>query len=150
MEKNENGTKVNGKRKMDDHIEARYVKRLRAVDDKPLSMTTETTVASGKEDIKERKEENKKRKRNDYESKEFVSDMNPGAHINEEKMSRTVFGGNLPLNMKKRDTATEISQRCIVDSVQLRSIPLLEVSLYYYLLLEIFGGNTIIPNLMGR
>lgn len=50
----------------------------------------------------------------------------------EEKLLRTVFVGNLPLKVKKKALLKEFSQFGDVESVRIRSIPLLDVSILAY------------------
>ena len=53
----------------------------------------------------------------------------------EAKLLRTVFVGNLPLKVKKKALLKEFSQFGEVESVRIRSVPLLDVSVSYILLI---------------
>lgn len=57
----------------------------------------------------------------------------------EEKLLRTVFVGNLPLKVKKKALLREFSQFGEIDSIRLRSIPLLDVGGFPQMFFNLFG-----------
>ncbi|KAK2994194.1 hypothetical protein RJ640_017814 [Escallonia rubra] len=52
----------------------------------------------------------------------------------EDKLSRTVFVGNLPLKVKKKALLKEFTQFGEVESVRIRSVPILNVGAFYFVL----------------
>jgi hypothetical protein len=66
-----------------------------------------------------------KRKRGDDEEDMFVKKQ---AFDDGEKLHRTIFIGNLPLSLKRKHLIKEFSQFGEVESVRLRSVPILDVS----------------------
>lgn len=120
--------KVGAKRKKEDSIETRYEKRLRVSDDpSPISEEPTPTPAKKKEEKTKREDTgalSKKRKRG-----EAVETMKTRTYDDEEKLKRTVFVGNLPLKVSKKTIVKEFSQYGSVESVRLRSVPLLDTKI---------------------
>ena len=76
----------------------------------------------------------------DYD--EPVNDAKIKQFDDEEKLKRTVFIGNLPLNVKKKALVKQFSQYGPIESARLRSIPLLDVRLTYLSPKFVIGKNT--------
>lgn len=55
----------------------------------------------------------------------------------ESKLLRTVFVGNLPLKVKKKALGKEFSQFGEIESVRIRSVPLANVSIVFYLFVSL-------------
>lgn len=85
---------------------------------------------SVEEEVKDGEGENvtgKKRKKTDNPADLLVTKED--GFDDEDKLLRTVFVGNLPLKMKKKALLKEISRFGEVESVRIRSVPILDVSL---------------------
>jgi nucleolar protein 12 len=54
--------------------------------------------------------------------------VSPEGYDDESKLLRTVFVGNLPLKLKKKALVKEFKQFGEVESVRIRSVPILDVS----------------------
>lgn len=75
-----------------------------------------------------------KRKKADNEADSLVS--KDGEEFDDEsKLLRTVFVGNLPLKIKKKALMKEFGQFGEIDSVRIRSVPIVDVSIVCFLLM---------------
>ncbi|KAJ9555199.1 hypothetical protein OSB04_009813 [Centaurea solstitialis] len=113
----EETSKKKKKRKRDE-VEAEYEERKYGAMDVDLKEGEEEGVNKGGGRIGEKRKELDKGEELLVPSKEGFDD--------EEKLLRTVFVGNLPLKVKKKALVKEFSQFGDVESVRIRSIPLLD------------------------
>ena len=151
VKESENGVKIGAKRKKEETIEVQYEKRLGGSvnDDKVLSMKDKLSSANIKKDEKLKSQEKdqeraikKKRTETNDDYDEPVNDAKIKQFDDEEKLKRTVFIGNLPLNVKKKALVKQFSQYGPIESARLRSIPLLDVRLTYLSPKFVIGKNT--------
>eukprot|EP00249_Psilotum_nudum_P021406 c28098_g1_i1 orf=273-2582(+) len=129
----EGATMSGSKRKREDDIEERFEKKQRVLHEGAITNwataeipneTNEVHYASsipGLQDMACRKRKQKE------EENEFRK--NRKTFDNDEKLKRTIFVGNLPVQTRSKDVMKEFSQFGAVESVRLRSVPLLETKL---------------------
>lgn len=109
----ENEKKKKKKRKRDE-VEAEYEARLYGATDEMKESNEESNVVG------------EKRKKMDNPEDTMVSKE---GFDDESKLLRTVFVGNLPLKLKKKEIAKEFGTFGEVESVRIRSVPIVDVSL---------------------
>ncbi|CAM8986506.1 unnamed protein product [Rhodiola kirilowii] len=106
----EDGGERKKKKRKRDEVEKEYEKRLYGVVDE---------AEGGEKPVV-----GKKRKKVD-DPAEMMVDKEEGFD-DESKLMRTVFVGNLPLKMKKKTLLKEFSQYGVVESVRIRSVPIVD------------------------
>ncbi|CAM8996929.1 unnamed protein product [Rhodiola kirilowii] len=104
------GERKKKKKRKRDEVEKEYEKRLYGVVDE---------AEGGEKPVV-----GKKRKKVD-DPAEMMVDKEEGFD-DESKLMRTVFVGNLPLKMKKKTLLKEFSQYGVVESVRIRSVPIVD------------------------
>ncbi|KAJ0240625.1 hypothetical protein HA466_0222250 [Hirschfeldia incana] len=80
---------------------------------------------NAEEEVKEKKKVGEKRKKGDEEAAETMVVSKEGFD-DESKLLRTVFVGNLPLKVKKKLILKEFSKFGEVESVRIRSVPIVD------------------------
>ncbi|KAI5068060.1 hypothetical protein GOP47_0016405 [Adiantum capillus-veneris] len=117
-------------RKLEDNLEVRYEKKLRGTDG--ISNEESGLTSKGQEEEKslDRREGvvTAKRKRIGGDG-QVVDATAPRTFDAEEKLKRTIFVGNLPLTTKTKALNQEFSIYGPVESVRLRSVPLLDTKI---------------------
>ncbi|KAI3823585.1 hypothetical protein L1987_05024 [Smallanthus sonchifolius] len=103
-------TKKKKKKKKKDEVEAEYEERKYGGVDLELKEDEGVKVKIGE-------------KRKELEKRELVAKE---GFDDEEKLSRTVFVGNLPLKVKKKVVLKEFNRFGEIESIRIRSIPLLD------------------------
>lgn len=123
--------KTGTKRKKEDSLEARYEKKLRGLDDSLTAREESQPTSATKEEEKIEggtNSQTKKRKRVEGDEN-FTEAAAPRTFDADEKLKRTIFVGNLPLTVKKKAIIKEFSTYGPVESVRLRSVPLLDTKI---------------------
>lgn len=113
------------KRKREDDIEDRYEKKMKGLNLLPTSEELPKNLQENTKDEPKAEDHNllsKKRKRNEDEGEGTTV----RTFDDDEKLRRTVFVGNLTLKVKKKAILREFAQYGAVESVRLRSVPLLD------------------------
>ncbi|KAK3182980.1 hypothetical protein Dsin_030266 [Dipteronia sinensis] len=82
--------------------------------------------AEGEEDVNRKVVVGEKRKKADDKTEDTMAPTNEEGFDDENKLLRTVFVGNLPLNVKKKSLLKEFSKFGDVESVRIRSVPILD------------------------
>eukprot|EP00250_Pteridium_aquilinum_P015704 c22710_g1_i1 orf=438-2396(-) len=122
-------TKAGTKRKKEDNLEARYEKKLRGPDD-VVTVSEEprsTSAINEKEKVKGDATGAQVKKRKRVEGDEnAIEAKTTRTYDEDEKLQRTIFVGNLPLMVKRKVLIREFSAYGPVESVRLRSVPLLD------------------------
>lgn len=101
------------KKRKRDEVEAEYEARLYGMTDEMKENKRESSVLG------------EKRKKMDNPEDMMVSKE---GFDDESKLLRTVFVGNLPLKLKKKEIAKEFGKFGEVESVRIRSVPIIDVS----------------------
>lgn len=73
-----------------------------------------------------------KRKKAENETEDMLATSKDEGFDDENKLLRTVFVGNLPLKVKKKLLLKEFSKFGEVESIRIRSVPILDVSVMWY------------------
>ncbi|MCO5588001.1 hypothetical protein L7F22_041955 [Adiantum nelumboides] len=116
-------------RKLEDILEARYETKLRGTEN---IVTLNEDPGSTSEVLEEKKlkgmgKGSTARKRKMLEGDGLVAGAtDPQSFDAEEKLKRTIFVGNMPLTVKKKALINEFSIYGPVESIRLRSVPLLD------------------------
>lgn len=113
VKKNVDKNEKKKKKRKRDEVEAEYEARRYGVADEMKESDGQSNVIGGKRKKMENPEDT-------MVSKEGFDD--------EDKLLRTVFVGNLPLKLKKKEIAKEFSKFGEVESVRIRSVPVVDVS----------------------
>ncbi|MCO5601629.1 hypothetical protein L7F22_055752 [Adiantum nelumboides] len=119
-------------RKLEDILEARYERKLRGTEN---IVTLNEDPGSTSEVLEEEKLKGMgkgsiTRKRKRLEGDGLVAGAtDPQSFDAEEKLKRTIFVGNMPLTVKKKALINEFSIYGPVESIRLRSVPLLDTKI---------------------
>ncbi|KAL3698512.1 hypothetical protein R1sor_012588 [Riccia sorocarpa] len=118
------------KRKPDDELERGYEKKLRESTD-----SKGDGRAEGDMDASESKPKGKRKVVED-DDEDFLGGKGKKRKLtkqqridNEDKLKRTIFVGNIPVDVKAKNLITEFSQFGAVESARLRSVPLVDVKM---------------------
>lgn len=110
------------KKRKRDEVEAEYEARRYGVTDEPVENKVQSNVLG------------EKRKKMDNPEDTMVSKE---GFDDESKLLRTIFVGNLPLKLKKKEIMKEFEKFGEVESVRIRSVPIIDVSFSKFLFVSL-------------
>ncbi|KAK2662548.1 hypothetical protein Ddye_001122 [Dipteronia dyeriana] len=116
VEGNGGSEKSKRKKRKRDEVEREYEEKMYGAKAK----------AEGEEEVGRKVVVGEKRKKADDKTEDMMATTNEEGFDDENKLLRTVFVGNLPLNFKKKSLLKEFSKFGDVESVRIRSVPILD------------------------
>ncbi|KAI9177166.1 hypothetical protein LWI28_011881 [Acer negundo] len=122
VEGNGGSEKSKRKKRKRDEVEREYEEKMYGAKAKAKAKAK----AEGEEEVGRKVVVGEKRKKADDKTEDTMVTTNEEGFDDENKLLRTVFVGNLPLNIKKKSLLKEFSKFGDVESVRIRSVPILD------------------------
>ncbi|KAK1577264.1 hypothetical protein Q3G72_020302 [Acer saccharum] len=116
VEGNGGSEKSKRKKRKRDEVEREYEEKMYGAKAK----------AEGEEEVGRKVVVGEKRKKADDKTEDTMVTTNEEGFDDENKLLRTVFVGNLPLNVKKKSLLKEFSKFGDIESLRIRSVPILD------------------------